>query len=270
MGVVTVQEDKCISVEFAGRTSKFAYPDKDTFAKFLQAEDPAVQAALLQEIADSKDAIERKKRAEEEARKLVAEQRKGVTSLRKTIMSSKKKVPVSLERIPGKRMTFYVFQGSTYERASRGEYIWAPISNTEGHTKHYWDRLLDVRQGDIILHGCDGYVKAVSTARSECYECNQPDKMPDEDMWVQEGRRVDCDYIPIERPIKTSDFIDDILRLCNVKYAPFDKNGDGIPGYLFELNRELAGIFLRALSRKNLYLKEVDYIGELFAEDSDN
>ena len=105
---------------------------------------------------------------------------------------------------------------------------------------HHWDRLLDVREGDIIFHGCDACVQAISTARGECYECHQPEELRSEDLWEPDGRRVDCDYILIDNPIKTALVRDDILRLCNVKYAPFDRDGNGNMGYLYELPRELA------------------------------
>lgn len=267
-GTVVAQDDNYISVEFSAKTSKFTYPGPDTFTKFLQAEDPAVQAAIIQEIVDAKSAVETQKRAEEEARLQAEEKCAAEAAARKTTTSanSQKKVAVKHERIPGKRMTFFVFQGNTYEQGSRGGNIWAPISNKEGDTFHHWDRLMDVRPGDIILHGCNGYVQAVSTAVGECYVCNQPDELRSEDLWDLEGRRVDCDYTPIKFPIKTADFVNDILRLCNVKYAPFNKDGGGNMGYLFELNRELARIFLQASVKSNSYLEDVDYIRELLAE----
>ena len=69
-----------------------------------------------------------------------------------------------------------------------------------------------------------------------------------------------------DRPIKTSHYTTDILRLCNVKYAPFDKDGNGNMGYLYELNRELAQIFLRGLVKLNPSLAYVDYVAELLSE----
>lgn len=36
----------------------------------------------------------------------------------------------------------------------------------------------------------------------------------------REGRKIECDYVKIENPIKTSDFKDDIIRFCQVKYSP--------------------------------------------------
>ena len=43
-----------------------------------------------------------------------------------------------------------------------------------------------------------------------------------------------------------------IVHTCTKsKYQPFDKNGNGRQGYLFDLNDELAGVFARAIVKKN-------------------
>jgi len=264
IGTVIAQSDNQITVEFSVRTSKFVYPN--AFVGFLTCENPLMQNEILQEIAASKAAAEEQKRAEEEAKQRVEEERAAETAARRAIAASTsahKAVPSALPRIPGKRMTFFVFQGTTYDRESRGGYIWAPVTNKAGNTFHHWDRLLDIRPGDIILHGLDGYVRAVSTARGECYPCIQPVELSSEELWDRDGRRVDCDYITIRNAIKTSDFLEDIIRLCNVKYAPFDRNGSGNMGYLYEIDRDLARIFLRASARFNPTLSENDFVQEL-------
>ena len=126
--------------------------------------------------------------------------------------------------------------------------------------------MLDVQKGDIILHGCNAQVQAVSIARDKCYDCIQPSELRTEELWEQAGRRIDCEYLVLDRSIRTADYVDDILRLCNVKYAPFDKDGNGNMGYLYEINRELARIFLRGIVKANPQIANVDYISELLAE----
>lgn len=268
-GTITEQTETRVTVSFATRTITLVYPE--AFTSFLTCEDPTIQDAILKEVSEAKAAAETQKRAEEEAKQKIEEQRTAEAAEKRAAAIStttKKKSTSTLKRIPGKRMTFFVFQGTTYDRESRGGYIWAPITNKDGKRVHHWDSLLDVRPGDIILHGVEGYVQAVSTARGECYDCAQPLELSSEEQWDREGRRVDCDYITIRNAIKTSDFVDDIVRLCNVKYAPFDRNGSGNMGYLFEINRDLARIFLRASADFNPALKEIEYIKELLAEDA--
>lgn len=271
-GTVTGQDESYITVTFASKTSKFQYPHPDTFAKFLTVDDESVQGAILKEIADAKLAEEAAKAAADELKRKTEEEAKArkeaeIANARtaRTPVSTQKQT-VRQVRTSGKRMTFFVFQGNTYDRESRGGYIWAPISNKAGNTFHHWDRLLDIRGRDIIFHGYNGYIQAVSTARGECYECAQPEELRQEDMWDHDGRRVDCDYVIIKNPVKTSMFVDDILRLSNVKYAPFDKDGNGNMGYLYELNRELARIFMQGSSKRNAYLNDIDFISELLTE----
>lgn len=267
VGVVSAQENDILLIDFPTKTSKFQY-NETMFSKFLTAEDPEVQAAILKEFDEMKEAEKQKaleaafaKQKEEEAKReeLAAKQ----TSSGK---SAPKKAVARQERILGKRMTFYVFQGGTFDRESRGGYIWAPINSSDGGTPHHWTRLLDVRPGDIIFHGYNAHVQAISVAREECYECAQPEELRTEDLWEPAGRRVDCKYTVLEHPIKTADYRDDIMRLCNVKYAPFDKDGNGNMGYLYELNRELAQIFMRGIVKSNPSLADVDYVAELLCE----
>lgn len=148
---------------------------------------------------------------------------------------------------------FIVFQGTAFDAESKGGFLWAPLANKEGKKFHYWDRLTEVKQGDIILHGCSGCIQAVSTARGECYD-------------HEDGRRIDCDYVMIGDAVKTADYVEDILSICTMKHAPFNKRGNANSGYLYEMPRELAKIFLRASVAKNPSLQEAGYIAALLAE----
>lgn len=82
-----------------------------------------------------------------------------------------------------------------------------------------------------------------------------------------ESKEAKFVYTGIKNPIKTIEFKDDIIRLCQVKYAPFDKDGNGNMGYLFDINRELAKIFIKASVKQNKYLADIDYIVELLSEE---
>ena len=268
IGTITAYDGKYLTVEFENKTTRFIYPD--AFEKFLKAVAPDVQDKIINSINEAREEAERKRQAEEAERK-VQEERKAAEEAARRENNRRHTVnpprtEVRTHRIAVKRMTFFVFQGATFEKECRGEYIWAPIFTMTETQPHHWTRLLDVRKGDIILHGCDGYVKAISVAKDACYDCEQPVELTTENAWDKNGRRVDCEYIRINNPIKTSQFVDDILRLSNVKYSPFDKNGNGNMGYLFEINRKLARIFIAESVKQNPYLETVDYINEFLLE----
>lgn len=54
------------------------------------------------------------------------------------------------------------------------------------------------------------------------------------------------------------------MTIC--KNAPFDKEGNGNMGYLFDLDRELAQIFMGAIVKANRDLADVDYVSKLLGE----
>ena len=266
-GTITKFDGNYLTVSFESKVSMFQYPK--AFTNYLQAMDPSIQASILCEIESAKAAEVALPKVAESAILAEAEMHSsGAVAEKSSVKKNTTKVETmpNHERIINKRMTYFVFQNSTFHRELQGGYLWAPITNKSGNTFHHWDRLLDVHPGDIILHGYNGHIQAVSIARSACYDCVQPKELRTEDSWDLEGRRIDSEYILLQHSIKTLDYVDDIIRLCNKKYSPFNKHGTGNQGYLFEINRQMAKIFLGASIAANPYLKGNSIIADLLAE----
>lgn len=265
-GKIIAHEGRIVTVKFAERDIRFDL--RNAIGIHIQATDPVVHAAILQEIKDAEAAKVAQQKAAEEAKHVAIQKQITAAAAKKPsgkAVSTPKAVATQV-RIAGKPMTFYVFQGSTFEQEYQGGYLWAPVTNKAGDTFHHWERLLDVRPGDVILHGYNGNIQAVSIARAACYDCVQPKELQTEDAWDLEGRKLDCEYIMLNNPIKTANYIPDIIRLCNTKYSPFNKYGTGNMGYLYEIHREMAKIFLNAAVSDNPYLKGNLTIMELLAE----
>ena len=231
-GTIIKLDNSILTVVFSAGEKRFEYPS--IFEKLMVINDEFVNMSIQQEIVDIKAAIATASQLERmtailEQPKTTSAERDGRNqslSLGKTTPDLHKS-PLKLHRIPGKRSTYFVFQGSTFDRESRGGYIWAPIQNAAGNKCFHWERLLDVHAGDIIFHGFDGKILAVSIAKAECYDSVQPDELVQEGMWDKDGRRIDCDYIMLHNPIRTASFRDDILTNSAAKYSPFDKDGNG-------------------------------------------
>src|SRR5579859_2677606 len=66
---------------------------------------------------------------------------------------------VPLHRIAS-RNVWWVNQGQTYERERDGGYLWAPIRNKRGGTEIHWETMAEVRENDLIVHYCQGQVRA--------------------------------------------------------------------------------------------------------------
>ena len=262
MGTVIEQDDTSITVEFPAKTCKFQYPA--AFEKFLTAEDKDVADAISAGLKAAKDAEEAAKAAD--AAKKAAEEQVKLDALKAQASSSGKKVSTSkaykpVQRVAGQVLTYLVFQGDTYNEERTGQFIWAPKFTKDGRTMHHWDRLMDVREGDVIFHCSDGYIQAISRAKAPFEDSARPDLATgDWTNWEKDGRRVDCDYHVLKTPLKHGAYKEKILEYCNVKYAPFDKDGNGNMGYFYDLNQSLAAFFIQEIAKKNPDVLNLDFL----------
>ncbi|WP_335871099.1 HNH endonuclease [Bacillus sp. 2205SS5-2] len=140
---------------------------------------------------------------------------------------------------------FFVFQNKSYLKEKTGGYLWAPKRNKNGGRVSHWDRMEEVRKGDLIIHSFNKKVIAVSIASSDVYSALQPEELQEEKLWEDEGWRVDSDYFEIKSPIITSDHRIKIMELQPNHNAPFNSLGRGNTGYLFALNKELTTYLLK-------------------------
>ena len=139
IGEIKACSGNYLTIEFSSKTSKFIYPD--AFEKFIKAEDADVQEAIIKEINDAKAAVEQKRLAEEAARKAAEERKSAEDAARRAEIGKKalyKPKPVArAQREDGHRLTFFVFQGNTFEREYKGGYLWAPITDKSGSRPHH-------------------------------------------------------------------------------------------------------------------------------------
>lgn len=272
VGTVTEMDNKQIVVRFSVGLKKFAYPS--AFEDYLTPINDSVNASIQLEILALKKAkIEAEQLEREVAAQKLAEMENLVQHRGKRVKAAKSAATGSStnstvnNRIQGIRSTYFVFQGNTFERQYRGGYLWAPVHDTGSKQVSFGENLFDeVRAGDVIFHGCNGLIAAISYAKDQCYEALQPEELLSEKLWGNEGRKIDCDYTLIKNPIKTSFFRAEIKKYSSGKYAPFDKNGHGNTGYFYNLDRKLAKIFVNGLVKQNYELLDLSYVQELLNE----
>lgn len=143
---------------------------------------------------------------------------------------------------------FWVFQNKTYDKESYEGYIFAGFNG-----KHHWERLREVRKDHVIIHSYRQEVVAVSVAKGSAYSWNRYDGI---------GRRVDCEYHRLRRTISTSARKAKNIELCRgADYQPFDRNGEGNQGYLFDMTLKLRDYYISEIIKYNPYI--VDEIPEL-------
>ncbi|SEW04300.1 hypothetical protein [[Clostridium] fimetarium] len=132
-------------------------------------------------------------------------------------------------------MNYYlVFQNKSYKEESNGGYIWAPQKNKKGDGEFHWHNVAGVKKGDVILHCVKQSIVAISEAIKNGHEEKRPEELKERGEWDNEAW-----------------------------HAPFNKNGKGNQGYLYEINKELYEyMFVEMLKEKQaermkLYLEKV-------------
>jgi DNA polymerase III delta prime subunit len=105
--------------------------------------------------------------------------------------------------------------------------ICAPSDSSHSH----WNRLKEIRQGDVILHYVKKNLLAVSKATASYTVEPRPYPLGDLVYLVK------TEYHPLAPPIPFSKFSTD-LRQLDIYEGPIDKNGNVKQGYLFRFNIE--------------------------------
>lgn len=171
----------------------------------------------------------------------------------------KKNIPDPPPDAPPPRI-YFVFQGSTYENELSEGFIFAPYSRSDRWI-HHWERMNEVRRGDIILHCVNTEVLAVSQALGSEYQIDMPRWAG---QWRQYGPKARCINIEVHEvlhPVSTKIYIHKNKEYCrDEKNPPFNKNGTGNQGYLFNCPKRLAALYLIVLVNKNPELKQVPFI----------
>lgn len=193
---------------------------------------------------------------------------------------------------------FFVTQGQTYWFERRDGYIWAPnplspelqkllkdFSIRAIGDKVFWRNVELVKTGDVIIHHAgkiNGGISAISQAITDYYQAPITEELfaisrigiPGVGVWPPEGgRRVDCRYVELVNKMPINFFKRDILELKNPKYSEyhvknsaFNAKGNVNQGYLYELEKPLAYIFIEEAVKRNPALQKQEFIMEILSD----
>ena len=132
---------------------------------------------------------------------------------------------------------WWVNQGSSYQRAREGGYLWAPTQTKTGGTAFdHWRNMRYLREGDLVLNYANTQIRAVSTVTGEATPSGHPDPA-DEAAWSNEGLRAQAAYRDIAETVSLGDIPAD-WRMR--EEGPFTKDGGVKQGYLFPLSDSFA------------------------------
>jgi hypothetical protein len=169
-------------------------------------------------------------------------------------------------------MSYYVvFQNKTYQEEYELGILWAPQhSSNGGKPPHHWERMKELKKGDIVFSIVKNKVTARGIITREAISSNNPFNNA---VWEIRGWLARVQYDFKINNIKISDYIEEIRPYLQKKYYPFvPETGRGVQGYLFGIPFGLGEIIDDLIGKKSSVLttsEEMEsIIGEVFREEN--
>lgn len=140
---------------------------------------------------------------------------------------------------------FYVYQGSTFNEEFKGGFVWSPKLNKNGGENRGFSTMTKIKKGDFIIHHCNGEIRAISLAKTDCYDSNKPSyKVGAGNSWDNDGYRVDCDYKLLDNPIKLAEH-KNWLKEHYSEESAFTRLGTGKQQYMCTITEQHALYLLK-------------------------
>ncbi len=142
---------------------------------------------------------------------------------------------------------FWVNQGRTYQQEREGGYVWSPQVSRRGGKVRGFSNMCDIHRGDYIFHNSKASIQAVSIAKTDCYDANQPRELLDaggKNDWNQEGYRVDLEYHDLDTSVPMAPFRLWLME-HHVEKSAFDRRGQSHQQYMSHLNEMQAQYLLQ-------------------------
>ena len=147
---------------------------------------------------------------------------------------------------------WWVNQNQTYRFEVPCGFLWSPKTRADGSRNHFYETMQEVVPGDIGVSVCDTYIKAIGIVQRGAETTPKPDFRTAGSNWLETGWYVEVEFAELPNPIKPKDFIVQIRPLLASKYAPLQRNGNGLQGiYLTEISSAF-GELLIILSRADI------------------
>jgi hypothetical protein len=137
---------------------------------------------------------------------------------------------------------WWVNQNQTYEHEVPGGYLWSPKRKANGAINPFYESMREVAPGDLIFSFAGRRIPALGVAATYAYESPKPVEFGKTGYyWDRIGWRVDVRFTRLPKPIRPSDWIEELRPLLPAKYSPLLTDGRGVQAiYLTELAEPLA------------------------------
>lgn len=132
---------------------------------------------------------------------------------------------------------WWVNQNQTHRQELAGGYLWSPKRNANLTRNPFYETMREVAPGDVIFSFVGTRIVALGIAQSYCFESPKPAEFGATGQnWDNIGWKIHVSFTKLQNAIRPKDHIDILRTVLPSRYAPLQKNGNGLQGvYLTEL-----------------------------------
>ncbi|MBD8015455.1 MULTISPECIES: HNH endonuclease [Planococcus] len=155
--------------------------------------------------------------------------------------------------------SYIVMQGDTYQEECAAGVLWTPQVDKSGMVPHSWNRMQELKKGDLVFHYVKGFLVAISRIREDFHKGTKP-KHADEQGGSEPAFIARTAYRELDVPLSIKGSFQEIEPLLPTKYSAFQEDANGNSGYLYPCNEELAMKFLELISSLNVFTLEMEQL----------
>lgn len=150
---------------------------------------------------------------------------------------------ITAARLRLKKLSYWwVNHKQTFAQEVGGNYIWSPLTKSDGGKNKFYENMRNVRAGDIVFSYADAAIKAVGICTVPAFIAPKPgDFGAAGGYWSDEGWQVTVAFTKLTKLLLPKEHMDVLAPLLPPKYSPIRSSGDGNQGaYLANISAEMA------------------------------
>jgi hypothetical protein len=167
---------------------------------------------------------------------------------------------------------WWVNHKQTFRQETGGNYIWSPTVNKNGNRNAFYDNMVRVRVGDLVISYANTAIRALGVAIGTAALVPRPEEFGKAgEAWKTYGWKVPVKFTFLEKPVHPSAHMDLLGPTLPRKYSPIQDNGSGNQGaYLSEVNSAMLAAVKQLLGTEWNVIESKDFEVPLTALDSED
>ena len=137
---------------------------------------------------------------------------------------------------------WWVNNKQTYKHEVPGNYLWSPVTKSNGGQSVFYDNMKRVRPGDIVFSFAGAQIRAVGVCEAPALFLPKPLEFGAAgNTWGEDGWKLPVQFSELAHPLRPKNVMGILRPLLPKKYSPIQGSGDGNQGaYLAEIPGDMA------------------------------